>query len=135
MDHSSELEPECLLPPQSPGEESNEQIDEMLESIMRSLNYLPNLNTNCKKSQVDLGAASTFHEVPATENDVGPTVQSADVAAAEGVSYQTLETPGDQSDTDTGRYHFHKPFDVLTLVLCFNLGLISDLFVETGCLC
>ncbi|MED6267596.1 hypothetical protein CHARACLAT_013882, partial [Characodon lateralis] len=100
MNQSHELESESLSPPPGPVEESDEQIDKLLEDIMMSLNILPDLDKNCKKTQAKHGGVPTFCQGPAAEDGAGLTPLHADVSAAG--FYQDLETHGGHSTTDTG---------------------------------
>ncbi|KAK5603761.1 hypothetical protein CRENBAI_001469 [Crenichthys baileyi] len=102
MNQSHELESESLSPPPCPVEESDEQIDKLLEDIMMSLNILPDLDKNCKKTQANRDGAPTFCQGPAAEDGAGVTPLHADVGAAGCVFYQDLETQGGHSTTDTG---------------------------------
>ncbi|XP_047222641.1 uncharacterized protein LOC124868997 isoform X2 [Girardinichthys multiradiatus] len=100
MNQSHELESESLSPPPGPVEESDEQIDKLLEDIMMSLNILPDLDKNCKKKQANYDGVPTFCQGPAAEDGAGVTPLHADVSAAG--FYQDLETHGGHSTTDTG---------------------------------
>ncbi|MEQ2171518.1 hypothetical protein GOODEAATRI_011491, partial [Goodea atripinnis] len=99
MNQSHELESESLSPPPGPVEESDEQIDKLLEDIMMSLNILPDLDKNCKKTQANHNGVPTFCQGPAAEDGAGVTPLHADVSAAG--FYQDLETHGGHSTTDT----------------------------------
>ncbi len=93
--------------PQHPGpvEESDEQIEKLLEDIMMGLNILPNLERDCKKShhlQPSHDGAPIICQVPVTGSDRAQSRMHAAVSAAECVYYQDFGTQSDHSSTDTG---------------------------------
>ncbi|KAM7393676.1 hypothetical protein PAMP_020531 [Pampus punctatissimus] len=89
------------LVPHDPVEESDEQIEKLLEDIMMGLNILPNLERDCKKPHhlsTTLNAA--ICQVPVTENEANQSQIHAAVAAADRVCYQDFSG---HSSTDTAQ--------------------------------
>ncbi|KAK2815655.1 hypothetical protein Q5P01_026122 [Channa striata] len=92
--HSQEAAPL----PQSPGpaEESDEQIEKLLEDIMMGFNILPNLERDCKKSHHILPSCDevpTIIQVPVAQtSDTGHREIPAAVSEAGSVFYQDLGT-------------------------------------------
>lgn len=99
------LESAPLPQPPGPVEESDEQIEKLLEDIMMGLNILPNLERDCKKShhlQPSHDGAPTICQVPVTESERAQSQMHAAVSAAECVYYQDFGTQSGHSSTDTG---------------------------------
>ncbi|XP_056227214.1 uncharacterized protein LOC130165997 isoform X2 [Seriola aureovittata] len=99
------IEAAPLLQPQGSAEESDEQIEKLLEDIMMGLNILPNLERDSKKShylQPSHDGVLTVPQIPAPQNDAGHSQMHAGVSAAGCVFYQDLETQSYKSSTDTG---------------------------------
>ena len=100
------LESVTLNPPPGPMEESDEQIEKLLEDIMMGLNILPNLDGDCKMShhvQSSHDVAPAIGQVQIQEND---RAQSQVHSAAGCVCFQDLGTHIGHSSTDTGIYKF-----------------------------
>ncbi|KAM8771752.1 uncharacterized protein AB9X84_001256 isoform 2-T3 [Acanthopagrus schlegelii] len=96
------LESVTLNPPPGPVEESDEQIEKLLEDIMMGLNILPNLEGDCKMShhvQSSHDVAPAIGQVQIQEND---RAQSQVHSAAGCVCFQDLGTHIGHSSTDTG---------------------------------
>ena len=92
----------ALPPPQGSGEETDEQIERLLEDILMGLNILPNMENNCKKSQLSHDGAPTFCHVPGAEGGVEQNHVHAGVGAAGCVFYQDLGTQSTHSPAETG---------------------------------
>ncbi|XP_036956934.1 uncharacterized protein LOC119021055 isoform X4 [Acanthopagrus latus] len=95
------LESVTLNPPPGPMEESDEQIEKLLEDIMMGLNILPNLDGDCKMShhvQSSHDVAPAIGQVQIQEND---RAQSQVHSAAGCVCFQDLGTHIGHSSTDT----------------------------------
>ncbi|XP_021175945.2 uncharacterized protein LOC105931456 isoform X2 [Fundulus heteroclitus] len=97
---SNELESEGLCSPRGALEESDEQIDKLLEDIMMSLNILPDPDRNCKKAQMNHDGVAAFCQAAAAGNGAGP--PHAGVGAAGCVFYQDLEAQRGLSSKDSG---------------------------------
>ncbi|KAM4585320.1 uncharacterized protein PAE49_004603 [Odontesthes bonariensis] len=96
-------EPESAAPPPPQGcVETDEQIERLLEDIMMGLNILPNMDDNCKKSQLNHDGAPAFCHVPGTEGGVEQNHMHAGVGAAGCVFYQDLGTRSTHSSAETG---------------------------------
>nr|XP_019939867.1 PREDICTED: uncharacterized protein LOC109627625 [Paralichthys olivaceus] len=83
-------------------EESDEQIEKLLEDIMMGLNILPNLERDCRVShhgQQSQGGGSSVCQVPVTHKDAGHSHMHSAVGAAGCVFYQDLGTPSCSTDT------------------------------------
>ncbi|KAM8771753.1 uncharacterized protein AB9X84_001256 isoform 3-T4 [Acanthopagrus schlegelii] len=97
------LESVTLNPPPGPVEESDEQIEKLLEDIMMGLNILPNLEGDCKMShhvQSSHDVAPAIGQVQIQEND---RAQSQVHSAAGCVCFQDLGTHIGHSSTDTAQ--------------------------------
>lgn len=101
--HNGELVSAPLPQPQGPAEESDEQIEKLLEDIMMGLNILPNLERDCKKSH---HLSRTFDgaicQIAVTENAAGQSEMHTAVTAEDCVCYQDCGTQSGHSSTDTG---------------------------------
>lgn len=98
------LESVPLPPPPGPVEESDEQIEKLLEDIMMGLNILPNLEGGCKMShhvQSSHDVAPAVGRVRIPENERAQTPMHS---AARCVCFQDLGTHIGHSSTDTGIY-------------------------------
>ncbi|XP_044044820.1 uncharacterized protein LOC122872861 isoform X2 [Siniperca chuatsi] len=98
------LESVPLPQPPGPVEESDEQIEKLLEDIMMGLNILPNLERDCKKShhlQPSHDGAPATCQVLVTEKDGPQNQMHAAVSAAECAYYQDFGTQIGHSSTDT----------------------------------
>ncbi|XP_026214752.1 uncharacterized protein LOC113161401 isoform X2 [Anabas testudineus] len=94
-----------LAPPHGSVEDSDEQIEKLLEDIMMGLNILPNLEKDCKKShplQPSHNDVSTICQVPVTQNDAGHCRMQASVSAAGCVFYQDMGTQSGHCSSETG---------------------------------
>ncbi|XP_030595991.1 uncharacterized protein LOC115787426 [Archocentrus centrarchus] len=96
--HNSAPESVPLPQPQGAADESDELIEKLLEDIMMGLNILPNLESDCNKSEASHGGAPTVCRLPVTASDAGQTQMDA----AECVFYQDLGTQNDHTSADTG---------------------------------
>ncbi|XP_045904502.1 uncharacterized protein LOC123970491 [Micropterus dolomieu] len=100
------LESVPLPQPPAPVEESDEQIEKLLEDIMMGLNILPNLDRDCKKSahlQPSHAGAPTVCQVPVAENYRAQSRMHAAVSAAGCVYYQDFGTQIHHSLSATAR--------------------------------
>lgn len=85
---SGELASASFSQPQGSVEESDEQIEKLLEDIMMGLNILPDLERDCEKSHLHHnGEQSRVHP---------------EVTAAECVCYQNFGAQSGLTSTDTG---------------------------------
>ncbi|XP_044202324.1 uncharacterized protein LOC122979161 isoform X1 [Thunnus albacares] len=98
--HNEELLSAPLPQPRGPVEESDEQIEKLLEDIMMGLNILPNMEKDCKKSHNPPTHNGAICQVPVAENEAGQI--HAAITAEDCVCYQDLRTKSGHSSTDTG---------------------------------
>ncbi|XP_035515443.1 uncharacterized protein LOC118326536 [Morone saxatilis] len=93
--HNDDLESVPLPQPQALVEESEEQIEKLLEDIMMGLNILPNLKRDCKKShhlQRGHDGTPAMCQVPVTEDERAHSQMPAPVGAAGCVYNQDFGT-------------------------------------------
>uniref|UniRef100_A0A3B3C968 Uncharacterized LOC112137528 n=1 Tax=Oryzias melastigma TaxID=30732 RepID=A0A3B3C968_ORYME len=89
LSHSRKLESELEVDAPQPQEETDEQIDMLLEDIMKGLNILPNLDGDCKKLQAGHDRESDFHQTAGSDLRQSPIYGAG--SPAECVLYQDLE--------------------------------------------
>ncbi|RVE75834.1 hypothetical protein OJAV_G00002860 [Oryzias javanicus] len=89
MSHSRELEPELEGDDPQLQEETDEQIDMLLEDIMKGLNILPNLDGDCKRQQAGSDRESEFHQTAGSDLRQSPVYGAG--SSAERTFYQDLE--------------------------------------------
>ncbi|CAK6980525.1 uncharacterized protein LOC121911515 isoform X1 [Scomber scombrus] len=102
--HNKELVSASLPQPRGPVEETDEQIEKLLEDIMIGLNILPNLENDCKKSHdMSVTHNGAICLVPITENEAGQSQMQTAVTAEDSVFFQDFRTQnGHPSSTHTG---------------------------------
>ncbi|XP_035039173.1 uncharacterized protein LOC118124983 isoform X2 [Hippoglossus stenolepis] len=96
------IEASPLLQGQGSVEESDEQIEKLLEDIMMGLNILPNLERDCRGShhgQQSQGGGSSVCNIPVTHKEAGHSHMHAGVSTAGCVFYQDLGTPNCSTET------------------------------------
>ncbi|XP_050922978.1 uncharacterized protein LOC108885748 [Lates calcarifer] len=135
---SSDSQPpssDCFTPNQNDGlkaapvlqhqdsvEESDEQIERLLEDIMMGINILPNLERDFKKShhlQLSHDGVLNISQDPVTQNDAGHNQMHAAVSAAGCVFNQDLGSQTCNSSADTG---IHCCFTVQNQSSCSSLS-------------
>ncbi|XP_051239876.1 uncharacterized protein LOC127354188 isoform X2 [Dicentrarchus labrax] len=102
--HNHDVESVPLPQSQGPAEESEEQIEKLLEDIMMGLNILPNLKRDCKKShhlQPGHDGAPAMCQVPVTEDERAHSQMHAPVGAAGCVYNQDFGTQIGHSSAST----------------------------------
>ncbi|XP_071361229.1 uncharacterized protein [Trachinotus anak] len=142
---SQTLSSDCFTPNQNNGfevapflqlqgsvEESDEQIEKLLEDIMMGLNILPNLERDSKKShylQPSQDGVPTVSQIPGQQNDTGHSQMHTAVSAAGCVFYQDLETQSYKSSTSTG---IHCCFTAQNQPSCSTLSsvLLDDAVIQ-----
>ncbi|XP_023124449.2 uncharacterized protein LOC111567508 [Amphiprion ocellaris] len=98
---SSELEWVSLCQPEGSVDESDEQIERLLEAVMMGLNILPSLERDCKTPQTNSDEALSICQVSVTEDDLVQS-QMHDVVSAAGCMFsRDLGTKSSHSPTDT----------------------------------
>ncbi|XP_020560623.1 uncharacterized protein LOC101170325 isoform X3 [Oryzias latipes] len=111
MSHSSELDSERELDPPQPQtsvEETDEQIEMLLEDIMKGLNILPNLDGDCKTLQAGHDWEPAFNQTAG--NDLRRSPIYAASSTAEPVFYQDVEPARGRPSAHTDLYcHAQSP--------------------------
>ncbi|XP_022053209.2 uncharacterized protein LOC110953486 [Acanthochromis polyacanthus] len=97
---SSELESVSLCQPQDSVEESDEQIERLLEDIMMGLNILPSLERDCKTPRPNRDEAPSICQVSVTEDEP---VQSQ--------MHDMVSAAGCMPSRDVGTQSMHLPTD------------------------
>ncbi|XP_062244471.1 uncharacterized protein LOC133954170 [Platichthys flesus] len=96
------IEASPLLQGQGSVEESDEQIEKLLEDIMMGLNILPNLERDCSGAhhgQQSQGGGSSVCHIPVAHKEARHSHMQAGVSTAGCVFYQDLGTPNCSTDT------------------------------------
>lgn len=94
---------------QGPGEDSDEQIEKLLEDVMMGLNIMPNLEGDCKNShhpQPGHERVQAVCHAPVSDDKQAQSVTHAAVSEEGCVYYQDCHTRISLSSTDSGTHMY-----------------------------